>query len=48
MKGALHNYHTLVELESWFSPHFEIQLLEFYDEMEKDDSISLIGKKLKN
>jgi SAM-dependent methyltransferase len=48
MKGALHNYHTLVELESWFSPYFEIQLLEFYDEMEKDDSILLIGKKLKN
>ena len=48
MKGALHNYHTMVELENWFSFYFEIQLLEFYDEMEKDDSILLIGKKLKN
>jgi hypothetical protein len=45
MKGALHNYHTLVEFGSWFSPYFEIQLLEFYDEMEKDDSILFIGQK---
>ena len=35
MKEALHNYHTMVELETWFSRYFEIQLLEFYDEMEK-------------
>jgi len=45
MKGALHNYHTMVELENWFSFYFEIQLLEFYDEMEKDDSILFIGQK---
>ena len=45
MKEALHNYHTMVELETWFSFYFEIQLLEFYDEMEKDDSILFIGQK---
>jgi ubiquinone/menaquinone biosynthesis C-methylase UbiE len=45
MKGAFHNYHTIEELEDWFSPYFKIQFLKFYDEMEKDDSILLIGQK---
>ena len=35
----------MVELETWFSRYFEIQLLEFYDEMEKDDSILFKGQK---
>ncbi|MBT3180538.1 MAG: methyltransferase domain-containing protein [Candidatus Marinimicrobia bacterium] len=44
MKGALHNYHTKDELENCLSPYFETLVLDFYNEMEKDDSILFIGK----
>ena len=43
--GSLQNYHTLIEIEKFFSSHFEILLLELYKEMSKNDSILLIGRK---
>lgn len=46
LHGLLHNYHTATELETWFSPHFDILLLEPYAEMEADDSLLLIGRKM--
>ena len=45
MKGAFHNYHTMKELQNWFSPHFEILFLASYSKIEKKDSILWIGKK---
>jgi len=45
MKNALFNHHLEEDLDEFFSPHFEILLLEAYEEMEEDDSILFIGKK---
>ncbi|MBC8346186.1 MAG: class I SAM-dependent methyltransferase [Candidatus Marinimicrobia bacterium] len=45
MKNALFNHHLEEDLDQFFSPHFEILLLEAYKEMEADDSILLIGEK---
>ena len=45
MKNALFNHHLEEDLDELFSPHFEILLLEAYEEMEEEDSILLIGKK---
>ena len=45
MHGSLQNYHTLVEIEQFFSHLFDILHLELYNEMSKKDSILLIGRK---
>jgi len=45
MHGSFQNYHTLIEIEKFFSSHFDILLLELYKEMSKNDSILLIGRK---
>ncbi len=45
MKNALFNHHLEEDLDELFSPHFEILLLEAYEEMEEEDSILFIGKK---
>lgn len=45
MKGALHNYHTINEIKNWFSPYFNIHHLDYYQEMDPNDSILLIGEK---
>lgn len=45
IKNALFNHHLEEDLDEFFSPHFEILLLEAYEEMEEDDSILFIGKK---
>ena len=45
MKNALFNHHLEEDMDEFFSPHFEILLLEAYEEMEEDDSILFIGKK---
>ena len=45
MKNALFNHHLEEDLDELFSPHFEILLLETYEEMEEEDSILFIGKK---
>ena len=39
MKNALFNHHLEEDLDEFFSPQFEILLLEAYEEMEEDDSI---------
>ena len=45
MKNALFNHHLEEDLDKFFSPHFELLLLEAYEGMEEDDSILFIGKK---
>ena len=45
MKNALFNHHLEEDRDEFFSPQFEILLLEAYEEMEEDDSILFIGKK---
>tara|TARA_Y100000782_G_scaffold89376_1_gene97469 strand:+ start:179 stop:319 length:141 start_codon:yes stop_codon:yes gene_type:complete len=45
MKNALFNHHLEEDLDEFFSPQFEILLLEAYEKMEEDDSILFIGKK---
>ena len=45
MKNALFNHHLEEDLDGFFSPHFEILLLEAYEEMEEEDWILFIGKK---
>jgi SAM-dependent methyltransferase len=44
-KGLFVNYHTKEDLKDFFDKHFEILLLETYNEFEDDDSLLLIGKK---
>ena len=39
IKNALFNHHLEEDLDEFFSPQFEILLLEAYEEMEQDDSI---------
>jgi len=45
MHGLLFNYHAENEVEELFANQFEIVLLETYGEMDKNDSILIIGKK---
>ena len=45
MHGSLQNYHTIEEIKQFFSPLFDILILELYNEMSKNDSILLIGRK---
>ena len=44
-KGLFVNYHTEKTLKSFFEEHFEILLIESYQEFEEGDSLLLIGKK---
>ncbi len=44
MDGALHNYHTKIEIEKWFKPNFDICHLSYYEELEPEDSLFLIAK----
>ena len=46
INGLLFNYHTEDELGELFANKFKIVLLETYRELEKDDSIFLIGVKM--
>ena len=45
MHGSLQNYHTIKEIEQLFFHLFDILHLELYNEMAKNDSILLIGRK---
>ncbi len=45
MHGLLHNYYRKNKIEQLFSDQFEIVLLKRYTEIEKNDSILMIGKK---
>jgi len=45
MKNALFNHHLEEDLDKFFSPHFELLLLEAYEGMEEDDLVLFIGKK---
>ena len=44
MHGSIQNSHTIEEIEQFFSPLFDISLLELYNEIAKNDSILLIGR----
>ena len=44
-KGMFVNYHTATELRKLFEPHFEILLLEEYQEFEEGDSLLLIARR---
>ncbi len=44
-KGLFVNYHTPKSLTVFFEKHFEILLIESYNEFEDGDSLLLIGKK---
>lgn len=43
--GLLHNYYSVNEIEEVFTRSFHLLHLETYKEMERDDSILLIGRK---
>ncbi len=45
MHGLLFNYHTEEKIAPFFEPYFDIQVLESYKEMAKDDSILVIASK---
>lgn len=45
MHGSLQNHHTIEEIEQFFFHLFDILHLELYNEMAKNDSILLIGRK---
>jgi cyclopropane fatty-acyl-phospholipid synthase-like methyltransferase len=43
--GLFVNYHSEDELKEFFSPLFDVLIMEKYKEFEDDDSILLIGRK---
>ena len=46
-KGLFVNYHTGFNLKQVFEDHFEILLIDSYKDFEDDDSLLLIGRKIK-
>ena len=44
-KGLFVNSHLKPDIENFFTPYFEILVLEEYQEFDKDDSILVIGRK---
>ncbi len=44
-KGMFVNYHTDSSLKKLFEKHFEVVVLELYEEFEAGDSLLLIGRK---
>ena len=44
-KGLFVNYHEKQDIVKFYTHNFEILVLDFYTEFDKDDSILIIGKK---
>ena len=46
-KGMFVNYHNETSLKDFFGNHFEVLLLEPYEEFEPEDSLLMIARKIK-